>query len=74
MSFSKVFRKDVIYNNSHKKQGFPLSLKDIFLEKPHGRLTEIDHRCHAYQLTRPWAKTIEFRFIRISFPLVHFQY
>ena len=35
-NFNKIFRKDVTYDNikSHKKQGFTLSLEDIFLEKP----------------------------------------
>ena len=37
-NFNKTFRKDVSYDNikSHKKQGFTLSMKHAFLEKPQG--------------------------------------
>ena len=37
-NFNEIFRRGVTYDNfkSHKKQGFTLSLKDMFFKKPHG--------------------------------------
>ena len=43
-NFNEIFRKDVAYDNieSHKKQGFTLSLEYVVLEKPQGDTLEFE--------------------------------